>query len=177
MHHPRLPRSVSHAQRGRVRRWALAGLVAVGLGAAGIFAASAGPAAGWAHHGWHGPMDPEEAGRRIDKMVEWVLSDVDANADQKARVAQIAKAALQDLKPMRDQHRTARGQALDLLTQPRIDRAALERLRASELQLAESASKRVLQAVADSAEVLTPEQRTRLAERARARMDRHGARG
>ena len=51
---------------------------------------------------------------------------------------------------------------MDALEQPTIDRAALEQIRATELQRAETASSRVVQAIADAAEVLTPEQRIEL---------------
>jgi len=68
---------------------------------------------------------------------------------------------------MRDRMRDARLQAVALLSQPSIDRAAIEALRANQLQLAEQASKRFTQALADVADVLTPEQRKQLAERMR----------
>lgn len=108
-------------------------------------------------------LSPEEAGKRIDKMVNWVLDDVAATAEQKQRVAQIAKEAVQELMPMRAQHKTARNRAVDFFSQPTIDRAAIEQLRVEELQLGETASKRIAKAIADAAEVLTPEQRVQLA--------------
>ncbi len=56
----------------------------------------------------------------------------------------------------------------------RASTGPLEALRANQLQLAEQASKRFTQALADIADVLTPEQRKQLAER----MGRwHGHRG
>jgi periplasmic protein CpxP/Spy len=148
------------------RRWAI-----VGIGsaiAAGLITISALGHAGPGKHGHHGhgmwaEMSPEDAGKRIDKMVNWVLDDVGATADQKQRVAQIAKEAAQELMPMRKQHNEARGRAVDLFAQPSIDRAAIEQLRAEELQLGEAASKRITKAIADAAEVLTPEQRVKLA--------------
>jgi Spy/CpxP family protein refolding chaperone len=51
---------------------------------------------------------------------------------------------------------------MTLLTAPEIDRAALEKLRGEQIRLAESTSQRMLQAMIESAEVLTPEQRTQL---------------
>jgi Spy/CpxP family protein refolding chaperone len=45
--------------------------------------------------------------------------------------------------------------------QPTVDRMALERLRAEKMQYADAVSKRLVTAVADAAEVLTPEQRVR----------------
>jgi Spy/CpxP family protein refolding chaperone len=60
------------------------------------------------------------------------------------------------------------------LTQPSIDRAALEALRAEQLALADAASKRFIQALGDAAEVLTPEQRRNLDERIRELRERRG---
>jgi protein CpxP len=45
-----------------------------------------------------------------------------------------------------------------------VDRGALETLRSEELAAAESASRRVVTALADAAEALTPSQRQRLAD-------------
>jgi periplasmic protein CpxP/Spy len=148
------------------RRWVLASIG--GAIAAGLMTLSALGHAGPGMRGHHGPdmwaeMSPEEASKRIDKMVNWVLEDVGATAEQKQRVAQIAKDAAQDLKPLHKQHKEARGRAVDLFAQPTIDRAAIEQLRADELQLGETMSKRITKAIADAAEVLTPEQRVKLA--------------
>ena len=148
------------------RRWAIAGIG--GALAAGLLTLSAFGNGGPGHHGHHhhgmlSEMSPEDAGKRIDKMVNWVLDDVGATAEQKQRVAQIAKEGVQELMPMRAQHKAARGRAVDLFSQATIDRAAIEQLRVEELQLGEAASKRIAKAIADAAEVLTPEQRVKLA--------------
>jgi Spy/CpxP family protein refolding chaperone len=66
---------------------------------------------------------------------------------------------------MRTQFQDARRQAIDLLARERVDRAALEALRADQLRLAEQASLRFTQALADMADVLTPAQRKQLTER------------
>jgi periplasmic protein CpxP/Spy len=50
------------------------------------------------------------------------------------------------------------------LTAPTIDRSAIERLRAEKIGLAETASKRIAQGLADAAEVLSPEQRRKVAD-------------
>src|SRR6266478_5825887 len=50
----------------------------------------------------------------------------------------------------------------ELLSHDPVDRAALEALRADQLKLAEQASRRFTQALADVADVLTPEQRKAL---------------
>lgn len=170
---PSSPTSTATPARRRWRGWKLAGL---GAAIAGVLSLAAchpgGP--GWhhghrGHHGAHAQMSPEQAAKRIDKAVNWVLDDVDATAEQKSRVAGLAKEAAGELMPLRAQHHAARGQAIGLLTADSIDRAALEQVRADELRLAEQASRRVTQALADIAEVLTPAQRRQLAEQFRKR--------
>ena len=147
------------------RRWAIAGIG--GALAAGLFtlAACGGGHGGHGHRGhvMMAQMNSEEAGKRIDKMVNGVLDDVGATAAQKQQVAQIAKDAAKELLPLRTQHHAARGRAMELFARPTIDRAAIEQLRVEELQLGETASKRLANAIADAAEVLTPEQRVKLA--------------
>ena len=147
------------------RRWAIAGIGGALAASLLTLTACGGGHGGHGHHG-HGmmsQMSPENAGKRIDKMVNWVLDDVGASAEQKQRIAQIAKEAAQELMPMRKQHKDARSRAMELFAQPSIDRAAIEQLRVEELQLGEAASKRIAKAIADAAEVLTPEQRVKLA--------------
>lgn len=121
--------------------------------------------------GWHrggfmgGPIDPARLDEHLDRMLRHLYVEVDATDAQKQQLAPIVKAAARDLLPMRDRMRDARMQAVALLSQPSVDRAALEALRANQLQMAEQASRRVTQALADAADVLTPEQRKALAER------------
>ena len=89
-------------------------------------------------------------------MLKHLYVEVDATDAQKQQLAPIVKAAARDLLPMRDRMRDARMQAVALLSQPTVDRAALEALRANQLQMAEQASRRVTQALADAADILTP---------------------
>jgi uncharacterized membrane protein len=65
---------------------------------------------------------------------------------------------------MREKAQAARAQALVLLTAPTIDRAAIERLRADQIALADAASKRITQAVADASDVLSADQRRKIAD-------------
>ena len=53
----------------------------------------------------------------------------------------------------------------ELLSKPAIDRAALDALRGEQLRLADETMRRMTTALADAAEVLTPEQRVTLAGR------------
>ena len=154
------------------RRWLVAAALTVAAGAAGVSIANALPALP-GHHGHHGhaalmAMDPAEMDAHIDKMIDQFAAD--ATPDQKARVAAIVKTAVADLRPTHEQFRQAHAQAHALLTAPVIDRLALERLRAEQMQRMDLMSRRMLAAVEDAADVLTPEQRTRFAEHLKAHM-------
>jgi len=162
---------------GRGRRWALASLAAGITAAIGGYAmqahAQGGPMGFGPHGGWHGgmdAMDPAALSKRIDAMVAFRLADIDATPEQRERIATIVKAAAADLRTIRQQHMKARRQSMDLFAAPTIDRAALEKLRVEQMQLGDSASRRMLQALMDSAEVLNADQRTRLIERMQRRM-------
>jgi Spy/CpxP family protein refolding chaperone len=97
-------------------------------------------------------------------MTKHIAIELDATAEQQAKLATIAKAAVADLRPLQEKARAARAQAVTLLTAPTVDRSAIERLRAENIGLAETASKRIAQALADAAEVLSPEQRRKVAD-------------
>jgi len=111
------------------------------------------------------PTDPAKMDQRVEHMINRLASKVDASPEQKERLAVIAKSAVKDLAPLREKAQAARKQAVAILAAANVDRPALERLRAEQIQLADSGSKRVTQALADAADVLTPAQRTQLAER------------
>jgi Spy/CpxP family protein refolding chaperone len=130
----------------------------------------------WAHgghRGWHGGEGFSE--ERVESMVKHFGVEVDATPEQKAKLTEIATSAAKDLQPLRQKAREARKQAMELLAAPAVDRGAIERLRSEQMQAADAASKRLTQALADVAEVLTPEQRKQLAERMQKRRGwRHG---
>src|SRR5882672_8096654 len=146
----------------------LIGGVAAGLGIKAF--AQDGGRCGWHRSGFAaGPLDPAAADEHLDRMLEHVYVEIDATDEQKQRLAPIVKQAAKDLLPLRERMHDARRKALELLTQDSIDRAAIETLRAEQLQLAEQASTRLARALADAAEVLTPAQRKELA----LRVERH----
>ncbi|MCX7902215.1 MAG: Spy/CpxP family protein refolding chaperone [Burkholderiaceae bacterium] len=110
-----------------------------------------------------GTMDPQAMAQRVEALVQWMLADVDATPEQRARISAIANSAFNDLAPLRARHLQARRATVRLLTAPTIDRAAIERIRIEQMQLAETTTRRMAQALMDAAEVLTPEQRAKLA--------------
>ena len=99
---------------------------------------------------------------RADRMIRHLAIEIDATAEQQDKLRAIVRDAVKDLLPVRDKVLAARASARELLTQQTIDRAAIEKLRADQLAIHDAASKRLVQAVADAAEALTPEQRRKL---------------
>ena len=164
----------AHPRRSFFKRAAIATAIA-GLTAGVGFKAYAqgGGPWHWSHGGFMGAsVDPAELDQRIDRMLKHLYVEIDATDAQKQQLAPIVKSAAADLLPLRTQMRDARRQAITLLSHEQIDRAALETLRAQQLQLAEQASKRITQALGDIADILTVAQRKQLAERA-GRWHRH----
>jgi periplasmic protein CpxP/Spy len=145
--------------------------LAVGLIGYGLIGAVAGSAFGgwsgygppWRHHGgFGGQFDPAAIEDRADRAVRHLAVEIDATADQQDKLRAVVKAAVKDLLPMRDRMRDARQKARELLTQPTVDRTAIERLRADQVAAFDTASRRAAQALADAADVLTPEQRRKV---------------
>lgn len=116
------------------------------------------------HRGHSGPIDPAQARERVETGVRWVLRYVDATPEQQQKVQAIAGDCVEDLLPLRERHRANKGAMHTALAGATVDRQALEQARRAELKLAEEFSSRLAAAVADAAEVLTPEQRAELAE-------------
>jgi periplasmic protein CpxP/Spy len=168
---PATPVATAPGTRGRRGTFVLA-LLAVAL-VAGVtgnllstaFGQGFGPPFGWHPGGFFGgPPTPAQIDERIDRMTKHMAIELDATAEQQAKIASIAKAAVSDLRAMREKAQAGRAQAVTLLTAPTIDRTAIEKLRVEQLGLADAASKRIAQALADAAEVLNPEQRKKVAD-------------
>ena len=141
----------------RFRRITLATLA--GAAAAGVAFSSFGRG----HGRGHGPMDPADIDKHLDRMLKHLYVEIDATEEQKRALEPIVKRTAQDLLPMRERLHAARREGLELLTQERIDPAALEALRARQIGLADEASRRLTRAIGEAAEVLTPAQRKELA--------------
>lgn len=112
----------------------------------------------------------------MERRLNRVLDSVKASEDQKAKVSAILKQASSEVRPLQAKRREARPGSIALLARPSIDRNAIEAQRAEQVQLADAISKRMTQACADAAEVLTPEQRSALAQRFERFRDRRPAR-
>lgn len=172
----------------RSRLLIIGGLLGVlGLGAAGFGYATKhahggfGGGFGMGHHGgghgfhhkahfggrWfgRGPMTEERAQRRAARMARHLAAAVDATPDQTTKFKTIAAEFVTDVYPLRKEMKTARQEVVDILTSGTIDRAKLETIRATQMSKADEATKRMTQALADAAEVMTDKQRADLADR------------
>ena len=146
--------------------WAFAGLAALAAMAVPSAWAFRGVASG-PHGGGHrfGPRmmhDPATAKQHAGMALEWLLRGVSAGDEQKRQARQITDRLIDDLAPSAEKHRQHREGIARELAKPQIDRDAIERLRKEEIALADDASRKVSAAVADLAEVLTPEQRAEI---------------
>jgi Spy/CpxP family protein refolding chaperone len=139
-----------------------AGAVLVGGGVGAV--ATAMGASGW-HHGMmmHGAESPADMSAHIDHVLKHLYVEIDATDAQKAKIGPLVQQAVSDLLPLHTQLEAAHVKAVQGLTQPTLDRTALEAAREAHLQLADQASKRIVQLLGDVGDVLTPAQRNALA--------------
>ena len=162
---PNLEPQAGKGGRGRRATWVAVAVLAAGLtGAAATTAFSRG-GFGPAHwHGsfMHGPLSPAQIEDRADRMVRHVAIEIDASAEQQDKLRAVVKGAVKDIVPMREKVHAARTQARKLLTEPTVNRAEIEWLRAEQLALADAFSKRVAQALGDAGELLNIEHRKKL---------------
>jgi Spy/CpxP family protein refolding chaperone len=133
-------------------------------GIVGVAAATGMGAACGFHHGMTaGSYSAADVSAHVDHVLKHLYVEIDATDAQKAQITPLVQQAVNDLLPMHAQLQAAHAQAIQALTQNTVDRTALEAARVAHLQLADQASKRLTQLLADVDEVLTPAQRTALA--------------
>jgi Spy/CpxP family protein refolding chaperone len=151
----------------RSRRYLTVAAIVLAAGLTGAVATKAFSESGFGRGGWHGPgfghgMMGGRFGGPIDP----------ASAEQQEKLRAIVKSAVKDLVPLREKAQAARQKARQLLTQPTIDRAAIEAFRAEQVAQLDAVSKRLAQALTEAAEVLTPEQRQQISEHMERRRSR-----
>ena len=156
-------------RRPLIRRLLVGGAFAATFLAGGlVFSGAAAGAAGMAmaHCGMGGGATAGPGsmhtmmGAHIDKM----LSAVDATPDQRGRIQAILKTAMGSMGPIHERMAAGHGELHRLLAAPVTDRAALEQLRAARVADVDQASRVLVGALADAAQVLSPSQRARLAQ-------------
>lgn len=152
---------------GRRARLTVAIVTLVGVGAvlgAGATAQAArmGGWHGMGHNWGYAKTEERVRGRALDKAA-WILGRIDATPEQETRVNEIITSLVGDLYPLRGEHREHRRRLITELARPRVDGDAVEKIRADELALADSASKKLVNALVGVTEILTIEQREELA--------------
>jgi len=156
------PSSATPARRS-LRRFFKGSVIAAFVAGAALTAGVAAVASGAPHlHGRHAIGSPEQAAKHVDRMLARLYSELNVNAAQQIQIDPLVKQAVTDLLPMHQQLHEAHTQALQLLAQTPLDRNALEQARQRHLQLADQASRRLVQLVADVGDQLTPAQRQQL---------------
>lgn len=140
----------------------LAGALAFTAGTAGLAGAGLAQSAHGMHsmHGGMATMDPAAMDAHFEAMFAQMVPD--ATPDQKARLKAMAKAIHADLGAVHAQFGQSHQRLHALLLRPAIDRAGLEALRAEQVHQIDIVSRRLVDKLADAAEVLTPAQRVRL---------------
>jgi Spy/CpxP family protein refolding chaperone len=135
-----------------------AAFVLGGVASAGLAVAAEGMAM---HHmvmggpgGMHGQMMAH-----LTKM----LDAVGASPEQKSKIEGILHAGLAPMAGMHAEMEHTHATLHAIFAAPTIDRAALEQLRAAEVAKLDQNSRTMVAAMADAAEVLTPDQRRKLA--------------
>ena len=113
--------------------------------------------------GHHGPMAGRSAEDHLEHM-QTMLTRIGASDAQKAQIEAILKPAMNDMKAMHEGHFAALKQFHEAMSAPSIDRARLESLRAEQIKALDEESKRLVTALTDAAEVLSPDQRAALAQ-------------
>ena len=98
-----------------------------------------------------------------------MLTQIGASDAQKAQIQGLLEPALEEMKAAHEAHSAAFRQFHEAITAPSIDRARIESLRAAQMKSLDEASKRLVTAISDAAEVLSPDQRAALAEQ----IDKH----
>jgi periplasmic protein CpxP/Spy len=139
--------------------FALGAALAAGVGASayGMSACSHGMMMGGAH-------SAADVSAHVDHALKHLYVEIDASPAQKAQIDPLVKQAVNDLMPLHAQIQAAHSRAMQALTQATIDRNALETARAEHLQLADQASRRIVQLIADVGDVLSVQQRKGLAD-------------
>ena len=147
----------------RRRRW-LVGAAIIGSFVAGgltlpIIAAQAQDAAmsGMMGGPGHGAMHAQAMAH-----IQQMLDKVSATPEQKSRIEAILHAGFTSMGAMHGDMQATHTRLHQLLTAPTIDRQALEALRASQIASLDQASRKLVDSMADAAEVLTPAQRAKL---------------
>lgn len=102
-----------------------------------------------------------------------MLDDIGASEAQISQIQTIFRTAREELRAQAGQGKGLHLQMLQTWAQPNIDAAALDALRKQQLAQHERVSARMQAAFVEAGRVLTPEQRAKMLDLAKKRMERH----
>ncbi len=139
------------------------GILAI-VGIVTVAGALLGPSCGYAgwHHGGH-HWKQTDITKRIDKMADRLIDHVNASDAQEQQIKAIASSYLPRIQSMKSAHLSSRSELTQLLTQTEIDRTKLDRVRKNAVGTLDQNSAVLADMIADIADVLTVEQRQKLA--------------
>lgn len=156
----------------RVKRIVIATVVALAAGV-GVAAWADGRGGGCGGHGMGGPGMMGGGGPGMmwggARMTDRMLDGLDATEAQRAQIRQITQAAAAEMKTQFEAGRALREKGLAIFTAPTVDAAGAESLRQQMLAQHDQMSKRMMETMVAVANVLTPEQRAKFAERMKMR--------
>jgi Spy/CpxP family protein refolding chaperone len=146
----------------RKGRRLLAMALTASLAAVSVIGYAAGATGMDAHHGadMHGDAYAQINVTHLHAIVHHIMDR--ASPEQKAKIDVLVAAAKPELESLDAQAMAAHRETVGLLLQDNVDRAAVEQAQAREMQAADQLAKRIDQALADLAELMTPEQRAQL---------------
>jgi Spy/CpxP family protein refolding chaperone len=121
--------------------------------------------AGCGRHQRDVAMTPEEFRERFDRATERALERMDATEEQKARIRPIADDLAAAMYGFREEHKALRDRFVEAFEAERVDPEEVAKIRAEALALTDRATGELAEAIIRASEVLTPEQRRKLAER------------
>jgi len=149
-------------KRSRCGRF-LFGVLAI-VGVVWLAGAAFGSGCGYAglHHGGH-HWSEADISKRMDKMTDRLIDHVDASDEQASQIKSITNSYAARLQPMKGSLKDSRNAFTNLLTEVEVNRAELENVRQSAFNQLDQNSQELVQMIADIADVLTPEQRQKLA--------------
>ncbi|XVJ69681.1 MAG: Spy/CpxP family protein refolding chaperone [Rhizobacter sp.] len=146
--------AITHgAPKTSVRYWLIGALAAL---------ASSVALSAWAQPGGQGMHGGMMGGN--PQHMQRLLSGINATDDQKARIQQIMQKTMNDMAGQREAGRTFRDKARAIFAAPTVDANAAEQLRQQMLALQDQNSRRMMAAMLEVSQVLTPEQRVQMAD-------------
>lgn len=115
---------------------------------------------------------PEQMQKRMQARLQKSLQEVGATEAQQSQLLKLANQASAERKAHHESMRGERDEFRKALSQPTVDAAQLETLRAARIKAMDDASRKMSAIMLEASKILTPEQRLKLMEK----MDRPGRR-